>query len=323
MRLGFAGTPVFACRILEALLQAGYRPAVVYTQPDRPSGRGRKQQPSAVKALAVAQGLPVRQPISLRPTEETAALAAFQLDLLVVAAYGLILPQAILAAPRFGCINVHASLLPRWRGAAPIERAIMAGDSETGVCIMQMERGLDTGPVYLCRPCAITPDTDAPALEARLAVLGGEALLTCLDQLPELRPAPQATEGVTYASKLTRADAHIDWHRPAAAIERQVRALCGRLPPFTAIGAARLSVLEAQALEQPAGAAAGTIVAASSSGIRVACAEGTLNVTLLKLNLGKGQPLQPGDAINGYGGLFAIGTVVGREIADATEQHIP
>ncbi len=229
LRLGFAGTPEFAARILHALLAAARVPAVVYTQPDRPAGRRRRLSASPVKTLAEQHNLPVRQPRSLRPAEEAAALRAADLDVFVVAAYGLILPTAVLTAPRFGCINVHASLLPRWRGAAPVERAIMAGDTETGVSIMHMEQGLDTGPVYLQRRLAITPDLDGPSLEARLADLGAEALLECLVRLPDLRPQPQAPEGVTYAAKLSRADAAIDWTLLAVVIERKIRALRGRM----------------------------------------------------------------------------------------------
>jgi methionyl-tRNA formyltransferase len=311
LRLGFAGTPEFAATILEALLRSGRAPAVVYTQPDRPAGRGRKLRPSAVKALALAHRLELRQPPSLRSAEEVAALAAYDLDVLVVAAYGLLLPSAILRVPRAGCINVHASLLPRWRGAAPIERAILAGDSESGACIMQMDEGLDTGPVYTCRRCAITPGMDAITLEALLAELGSDALLACLDRLPELTPSPQASSGVTYASKLTRGDAQIAWGDPAAQIERQVRALRGRMPPFTELGQTRLSIFEAYALDTTAELLPGTILAAEPGGIQVACGSGVLNVLRLRLSLGKGQLLTAAEAINGYGRLLAVGNRLG------------
>jgi methionyl-tRNA formyltransferase len=243
-----------------------------------------------VKALASKRGLPVEQPASLRGPGQALALAAWGLDVLVVAAYGLILPPAVLAVPRYGCVNVHASLLPRWRGAAPVERAIMAGDSETGICIMAMERGLDTGPIYLSRgPVPIEPDTDGPGLEARLVDLGGSALVEVLAQLPALQPVPQSDEGVTYAGKLTRADAEIDWQRPALDIHRQVRALKGRMPAFTFLGTARLSVLEAD-VESGAGAAPGTLISADNAGIRIGCGTGRLNVRRLKLSVGKGGP---------------------------------
>jgi methionyl-tRNA formyltransferase len=311
LRLGFAGTPDFAATILKALMRAGRTPAVVYTQPDRPAGRGRKLHPSPVKVLALEHGLPLQQPASLRASAEAAAMLAFDLDVLVVAAYGLLLPAAILGVPRAGCVNVHASLLPRWRGAAPVERALLAGDAETGACIMQMDEGLDTGPVYMCRRCAITPTMDAPALEARLAELGSEALLTCLDQWSELKPSPQASAGVTYARKLTRSDAQIEWGQSATHVERQVRALRGRTPPFTEVGQTRVSVLEANVLEKAPASPAGTILAAGPGGIQIACGSGVLNVLRLRLSLGKGQPLAAADAINGYGKLFRVGSRLG------------
>jgi methionyl-tRNA formyltransferase len=312
LRLGFAGTPAFASAILAGLLAAGRRPVAVYTQPDRPVGRGRRLQPPPVKILALAHALPVRQPESLRGAETARALTDLDLDVLVVAAYGLILPPGILAAPRQGCLNVHASLLPRWRGAAPVERAIMAGDEETGVSIMQMDRGLDTGPVYLQRRCAITADTVGPALEARLAELGADALLECLDRLGEIEATPQPDAGVTYAHKLSRADAVVDWNRSARAIERQVRALCGRLPAFTEAGGVRRTLLEARALPGPARERPGTVMSADPSGIRIACADGVLLVSRLKLSVGRGRPLDAADATNGYPDLFTTGALFGE-----------
>lgn len=307
LKLGFAGTPDFAARILEALLAAGRVPALVYTQPDRPAGRGRKLSPSAVKVLAEGHGLPLRQPSSLKDRAEVLALEEQALDVLVVAAYGLLLPPPVLAAPRLGCINVHASLLPRWRGAAPIERAIMAGDSETGACIMQMDAGLDTGPVYLCRRCPITDDTDAASLERQLAALGSDALLHCLERLPSLAPEPQPAEGATYAAKLTRADAIIHWQRPALEIERQVRALADRLPPFSQAGETRLTVLAARA-EPGAAGSPGTVMAFDRKGLAVACGEGILNIQRLRLNVGKGRPMSAAEAANGYAALLAPGS---------------
>jgi methionyl-tRNA formyltransferase len=310
LRIGFAGTPSFAATLLTALLER-YPPVVIYTQPDRPSGRGRHLQPSAVKALATANGLPVRQPESLRAIGEAEALQAFGLDVLVVAAYGLLLPPSILRVPTIGCINVHASLLPRWRGAAPVERAIMAGDTETGACIMLMDEGLDTGPVYLRRTCPITETTDGPGLEAQLAELGAAALLECLDRLPRLEPQPQADTGVTYAAKLTRRDAEIDWRRSAVEIERQVRALRGRMPAYSAAGPTRMNVLDAQVIGSEAGSIPGMILAADANGIRIACGSGALNIRCLKLNVGKGKPLTAADALNGYARLLAPGTRFG------------
>lgn len=310
LRLGFAGTPEFAVHILQGLIRGGRTPEVVYTQPDRPVGRGRKLQPTPVKSLARDHDLPVRDPASLRGPEQAEALKELGLDVLVVAAYGLLLPPAILRAPRYGCVNVHPSLLPRWRGAAPVERAILAGDEITGVCIMQMDEGLDTGPVYTCRTCPIDDETDTPGLEGRLAALGNELLLQCLADLPHAVPTPQPGNGVTYASKIERADAAVRWSSPAIHIERQVRALRHRIPPFAGVGRARMALLDARAEEDTAPAPPGTILAAGRNGIRIACGEGVLNVRRLQLNLGKGRPLSPSDAVNGYPSLFAVGSSV-------------
>jgi methionyl-tRNA formyltransferase len=312
LRLGFAGTPVFAAKILQALIDAGRRPVVVYTQPDRPSGRGRRLQPSPVKLIAEAESIPLEQPGSLKDPAAAALLASYQLDVLVVAAYGLILPGDVLETPEKGCINVHASLLPRWRGAAPIERAIMAGDEESGISIMKMDKGLDTGPVYATRSCPIKRDTDAAALEQALAELGSVALLDCLEHLGQSQPEPQSECGATYASKLNRSDAAIRWQGTALNIERQVRALNDRMPAFAASGQAQVRILKAKAepavSTQPS--APGTIIAADKSGICVACGEGILRITQLRLNLGKGQALSAADALNGYPQLLSAGRVL-------------
>jgi methionyl-tRNA formyltransferase len=307
LRIGFAGTPAFAARILQALLDGGSPPLTVYCQPDRPAGRGRRVQAPPVKALAEQAGIPVRQPQTLRSAAEAAELADLRLDVLVVVAYGLILPPAVLAAPRFGCINVHASLLPRWRGAAPIERAILAGDTRTGVSIMQMDAGLDTGPVIAERSCPIGPDTDAVTLSRRLAELGAEALLDCLRRPPPWPSRPQPEVGVSYAGKLTREDARVEWRQPAAQIRRQVLALAHRMPPVAQLGAARVRLLAARAEQNLADSAPGTILEAGAAGIRVACGEGTLLIQRLQLNVGKGRPLDAGDAVNGYPALFRAG----------------
>ena len=305
LRLGFAGTPEFAASILTSLIEARRQPVIVYTQPDRPGRRGRRPLPPPVKTLALAHGLAIRQPPNL--VGEATALAELGLDVLVVAAYGLLLPQTVLERPAPGCINVHASLLPRWRGAAPVERAIMAGDRETGVSIMRMDEGLDTGPVYLTRRCTIMPDTDGPGLEAELARLGSEALLDCLDRLDSLSPTPQPEGGITYARKLTRNDAILRWEAPAAVLERQVRALRGRLPAFTRAGDVRVSVLAARTEPAPFQAAPGTILAIGTGGIIVACGEGALVILSLRLDVGQGRPLTAGDAVNGYPDVFAPG----------------
>lgn len=227
LRLGFMGTPDFAATALRALAKTPHDIVCVYTQPPRPTGRGHKTQPSPVHLLAEQLGISVRHPESLKPTEAQAEFAALGLDLAVVAAYGLLLPRPILAAPRFGCINIHASLLPRWRGAAPIQRAILAGDTVTGVTIMQMEAGLDTGPMLLRETVAITPTTTASTLHDALAALGGRLIVKAIEKLAvgDLPATPQPDDGVTYAAKLTRDEGRLDWRLDAATIDRQVRAL--------------------------------------------------------------------------------------------------
>ena len=247
LRLGFAGTPSFAAHILETLVASPHTLAVVYTQPDRRAGRGRRTKPSPVKAACLAHGISVLQPTNLRGEQAAAELAQQRLDVLIVAAYGLILPPAILATPRLGCINVHASLLPRWRGAAPVERAIMAGDAETGVCIMQMDEGLDTGPVFARSVVPIDDEIDGPALELVLAKAGAALLVDCLADIESRTPAAQAESGATYAHKLTPADATIHWQSAATELARQVRALCGRLPATAVLGEIRLRILSATA----------------------------------------------------------------------------
>ncbi|MFL4469913.1 methionyl-tRNA formyltransferase [Tateyamaria armeniaca] len=225
MRVIFMGTPDFSVPALEALHGAGHDIACVYTQPPRPAGRGKKDRPSPVQTRAEALGLPVRHPSSLRDAEAQAQFAALNADIAVVVAYGLILPQPILDAPSDGCLNIHASLLPRWRGAAPIHRAIMAGDTETGVCIMQMEAGLDTGPVLLRGATPIGPSDTTALLHDRLADMGADLIVEALGQLETLTPEVQPEEGVTYAQKIDKSEAAIDWSRPAIEVDRQIRGL--------------------------------------------------------------------------------------------------
>jgi methionyl-tRNA formyltransferase len=225
MKLVFMGTPDFSVPVLDALVRAGHDIVCVYCQPPRPAGRGKKDRPTPVHARAVELGLPVRHPLSLKSAPDQAEFAALGADVAVVVAYGLILPQAVLDAPKFGCLNIHASLLPRWRGAAPIHRAIMAGDTQTGVCIMQMEAGLDTGPVLLRDEMPID-DTDTTALlHDKLSAQGAALIVRALDQLPDLVAQPQPDDGVTYAHKIDKAEAQIDWTRPAVDIDRQIRGL--------------------------------------------------------------------------------------------------
>jgi methionyl-tRNA formyltransferase len=225
MRVIFMGTPDFSVSALDALVAAGHEVACVYTQPPRPAGRGKKDRPSPVHLRAEAQGLEVRHPVSLKSEEAQAEFVALNADIAVVVAYGLILPQAVLDAPTRGCLNIHASLLPRWRGAAPIHRAIMAGDTETGVCIMQMEAGLDTGPVLLQRSVMIEAEETTAHLHDRLSVLGAEAIVEALAGLDDLTPTAQPSEGVTYAHKIDKAEARIDWSQPAEKVDRLIRGL--------------------------------------------------------------------------------------------------
>jgi methionyl-tRNA formyltransferase len=225
MRIVFMGSPDFSVPALDALVEAGHDVACVYCQPPRPAGRGKKDRPTSVQIRAEALGLPVRSPVSLKTAEAQADFAALEADLAVVVAYGLILPQAVLDAPHWGCINIHASLLPRWRGAAPIHRAVLAGDLETGVSIMQMEAGLDTGPVLLREATPLRPKETTAELHDRLAEIGARLIVDTLATLHNLQPLPQPEEGVTYAAKIDKAEALIDWTRPAEEIDRQIRGL--------------------------------------------------------------------------------------------------
>jgi len=225
MRVVFMGTPGFSVPALRALVGAGHEIAAVYCQPPRPAGRGHRPRPGSVQAAAEAMGLPVRHPATLRDASAQAEFAALGADVAVVVAYGLILPPAVLRSPRYGCLNIHASLLPRWRGAAPIQRAIMAGDAETGVSIMQMDAGLDTGPVLLEAAVPIGPGDTAATLHDRLSELGARLIVEALDRRATLAPRPQPAAGVTYAAKIDKAEARVDWSRPAAEIDRQIRAL--------------------------------------------------------------------------------------------------
>ncbi|HAF53962.1 MAG TPA: methionyl-tRNA formyltransferase [Thauera sp.] len=282
LRVAFAGTPEFAASALEAILAAGYEVPLVLTQPDRPAGRGMKLTPSAVKQLALARGIEVDQPEKLRTEAQRARLAACAPDVLVVAAYGLILPTAVLELPRLGCLNIHASLLPRWRGAAPIHRAIEAGDAETGITIMQMDEGLDTGAMLLRRSTPILPTDTTASLHDRLAALGGECIVEALAALQrgELVATPQPEEGVTYAAKIGRAEAAIDWTRPAAEIERALRAF----DPFPgAASSLRDTVVKCWSGTVVAGAGEpGTVVAVGDEGITIACGRDALRCTVLQ-----------------------------------------
>jgi methionyl-tRNA formyltransferase len=273
--LVFMGTPEFAATILAGLIAAGHRLRAVYTQPPRPAGRGHRTQPSPVQLLAESHGLPVQCPISLRDAETQAEFAAIGADAAVVAAYGLILPAPVLAAPRLGCLNVHASLLPRWRGAAPIQRAILAGDRETGVTIMQMDEGLDTGPILVQRVVPIVPDTTAGALTETLAEFGGRLLVEALDGVAagKLVPRPQPEAGVIFAPKIRREEARLDWRQPADALERQVRAFAPMPGAWFTGGGERIRVLQAAAEAQAPNVPPGTVI---DDRLAIACGNGVL-----------------------------------------------
>ncbi len=314
----FAGTPGFAAESLQALLESRHRVIAVYTQPDRPAGRGRKLTPSPVKRLALTHGLPIHQPETLRAPEAQAELAALDADIMVVVAYGLILPKAVLEIPRLGCLNVHASLLPRWRGAAPIQRAIEAGDAESGVTIMQMDEGLDTGAMLLVRRTPITATTTGGELHDSLAVLGGEAIVEALDALAgEGLPAtPQPEAGVTYAAKLSKAEAELDFREPAATLAARVRAFNPWPVTWCAQGSDRLRLLMGEASELFLGeapAVPGTLLEPAPDALRIACGpEGdqVLRVTQAQLPGGKALPVS--DLLRARAERFTPGLCLGR-----------
>jgi methionyl-tRNA formyltransferase len=299
LRIVFAGTPEFSVPPLRALLASPHQVVGVYTQPDRPAGRGRKLTPSPVKEEAVAASVPVFQPRSLKDPDAQRELAALKPDLMVVVAYGLLLPQAVLDIPRLGCINIHASLLPRWRGAAPIQRAILAGDKETGVGIMRMEAGLDTGPVYLEKRLPIEPGDTGGSLHDKLCKLGAEALMEALPGIVDgsREAAPQDDTLTTYASKLDKAEASIDWSRPAAEIARQVRAFNPWPVAQTRFEDAVLRIWNAAPVKGETGTP-GMVMAANRGGIDVATGDGLLRITRLQMP-GK-KPVSAADFINAY-----------------------
>jgi methionyl-tRNA formyltransferase len=305
VRLAFAGSPQFAAHILSALLRRHEVP-VVYCQPPRPAGRGKRLRPSAVEVLARAHGIPVQSPRTLRTSDAAGVLAGYGADALVVAAYGLLLPRAILDVPPLGCINVHASLLPRWRGAAPVERALIAGDDTTGVCIMQMDDGLDTGPVIARAACAILPTDTGGTLTERLADLGASTLMACLQDPSTWAPQPQAECGITYAQKLTAQDSLIDWTADAAVVARTIRALNPRQPAISHLDGERVRFLFGTAC---AGRGApGEILSLSRESLTVACGVGAVAITQAQLTRGKGTPLDAAALFNGYRALLAVGS---------------
>lgn len=287
MRLIFAGTPEFAATALHALIQAGHTIALVLTQPDRPAGRGMQLKPSAVKILALQHGLNVAQPINLKDPETQATLAAIQADLVIVAAYGLILPLAVLEIPRLGCLNIHASLLPRWRGAAPIQRALLAGDTQTGVTIMQMDAGLDTGAMLLREQIPIATQDTALSLHDKLAALGATAIVKALHLLQQgpLVAESQTESAATYAAKITKAEARIDWGQDVVAVARAVRAYNPVPGAFTLRAGESLKIWSAHAFDGSATSdnnTPGSILSADNNEIVVACGKGALCITELQ-----------------------------------------
>jgi methionyl-tRNA formyltransferase len=285
MNIIFAGTPEFSVPALQALLNSKHAVVAVYTQPDRPSGRGRRTLLSPVKQLATTANIPVCQPSVLKTADVQSALRALQPDLMVVVAYGLLLPPSVLRIPRLGCVNLHASLLPRWRGAAPIQRAILAGDIESGVCLMQMEAGLDTGPLLACRRCEIGETETGSQLHDKLAHLGADLLADNLDALEHsaLTPQPQDLAGITYAHKLEKSEALINWSDSATDIARKVRAFNAWPVAETRYCARQLRIWEAQPLTGGADRTPGTVISAGREGIEVACGEGSLLVQKVQL----------------------------------------
>ena len=308
LRLVFAGTPAFALPGLRACVESGAQVTAVYTQPDRPAGRGRALAMSPIKQAALDAGIPVEQPETLKDETAQQRLRDYAPDLMIVIAYGLILPKAVLAIPKLGCWNVHASLLPRWRGAAPIQRALLAGDAETGVCLMEMERGLDTGPVLLSARTPIQPDDTGGSLHDRLAAQGAQVLADALRRVSKgetLAATPQSGEGVTYAHKLDKAEAKLDFASSAIELERKVRAFDPWPVAEAELAGERVRIWSAEARDPGPGARdsakPGEIVAASKQGIDVACSPGVLRI--LKLQRAGGRVISAADYVNARPGL--------------------
>lgn len=294
----FAGTPDFAVPVLDALMRSSHRVRAVYTQPDRPAGRGRQLAASPVKQYALEHELPVEQPLSLKEPAAVERLASWSADVMVVVAYGLLLPQAVLDTPRRGCINVHASLLPRWRGAAPIQRAILAGDTETGVTIMQMDAGLDTGPMLLKRSTPILSQDTGQTLHDRLAVLGAQALVEALDNLDTLVAQAQPDEGATYAAKLRKEEALIDWRQPAVVLDRLVRAFNAWPVAETRWDGRQLRIWEAEPKAEAHAQPPGTVIGSSDAGIDVATGAGVL--TLKRVQLAGRKPVSAAEFLRAH-----------------------
>ena len=291
MRVVFMGTPEFSVPVLDALVTAGHDVVCVYSQPPRPAGRGKKERPSPVHMRANELGIEVRHPLNFKQADDVADFADLNADIAVVVAYGLILPQALLDAPKHGCLNIHASLLPRWRGAAPIHRAIMAGDAETGVCIMQMEAGLDTGPVLMRQTTSIGAEETTGQLHDWLSEMGAKLIVEALRRLPELTPEVQPDEGVTYAEKIDKYEARIDWSAPAAEVDRKIRGLSPFPGAWCEINGERIKLLGSK-LADGAGDVGQVL-----DGFVIACADGAVEITRLQ-RAGK-KPVSAEDALRG------------------------
>ncbi len=308
LKIVFAGTPEFASVALKALIDSPHQVIAVYTQPDRPAGRGRKLKPSPVKQLAEARSIPVHQPLSLKDNMAIETLAALDADVMIVAAYGLLLPQAILSIPHYGCLNIHASLLPRWRGAAPIQRAILAGDDTSGVTIMQMDAGLDTGDMLVRRETAISPEDSAASLHDRLADLGAQAILETLQQLEQdkLDPQPQNPDQATYASKVNKAEAQINWHQDAEVIARQIRAFNPWPVAFTCNNSKVLRIWSAKSgtsQGQP-----GRVVSIDKQYIEITCGHNSLLITSVQPAGGK--QMDVASFLNGHSDWLEVGKTI-------------
>lgn len=300
MNIIFAGTPEIAAQCLKALLQSPHQVTAIYTQPDRPAGRGKKLMPSPVKEIAQEHGIPVYQPEKLKALDQTC-------DLMVVVAYGLILPQAVLSAPKYGCINVHTSLLPKYRGAAPMQAAILNGDKITGVSVMQLDKGCDTGPVLLQQTCAITPSDTSETLLHTLTALGAQALLETLDKIEQGTAVaqPQDSSQASYAPKLEKEHGHLDWSLPAEILDRKIRAYQPWPLAYSFLDGERINILEAKLSTDPVQAEPGTILSVNKQGLVVATGQGTLSIQVLQLPGKKAMPLAA--ILNGHPNLFKNG----------------
>jgi len=302
MRIVFMGTPEFSVPVLDALVDAGHEIVCVYCQPPRPAGRGKKERATPVQARADALSLPVRHPVSLKSDAALADFVALNADIAVVVAYGLILPQAILDAPNHGCLNIHASLLPRWRGAAPIHRAIMAGDAETGICIMQMAADLDTGPVLLQSKTAIGATETTGGLQDRMSAIGSDLIVTALDQLDRLTPSAQSEDGVTYAAKIDKAEARIDWTQPAVVVDRLIRGLSPFPGAWTMMQGERVKLLASHLAEGQGDP--GQVLDAA---LTISCGDGAVRITRLQ-RAGKGAA-DSADVLRGWS--VSVGNRIG------------